>query len=244
MPDIDQAAEVANALAPEHLELCVSKPKTLLKKIKNAGAIFLGGMSTEAFGDYVAGPSHVLPTGGAARFSSPLSVYDFLLFKIYKENKRLLLIIDEAQRLNHELLEEIRHLSNIETQNTKLLTIILAGQNELNSILRQDINRAIRQRISLNYYLKPLSKNDTREYIRHRLNIAGTEKKIFKSDTLPAVMSFSKGYPRLINSICDQALLTGYVKGVRQIDARIIRECAEELRLPTEEVRVPSKISK
>jgi len=76
--NIDEAAEVANALAPEHLELCVRKPKALLKKIKNAGAIFLGGMSTEAFGDYIAGPSHVLPTGGAARFSSPLSVYDFL----------------------------------------------------------------------------------------------------------------------------------------------------------------------
>lgn len=76
--DIDQAVEVANALAPEHLELCVKNPKALLKKIKHAGAIFVGGLSTEAFGDYVAGPSHVLPTGGAARFSSPLSVYDFL----------------------------------------------------------------------------------------------------------------------------------------------------------------------
>lgn len=76
--NIDEAAQVANALAPEHLELCVKNPKSLLKKIKNAGAIFLGSMSTEAFGDYVAGPSHVLPTGGAARFSSPLSVYDFL----------------------------------------------------------------------------------------------------------------------------------------------------------------------
>ena len=170
--------------------------------------------------------------------------FSHLVFKIYKQDKKLLLIIDEAQRLNHELLEEIRHLSNIETQNTKLLTIILAGQNELNSILRKDINRAIRQRISLNYYLKPLSKNDAREYIRHRLNIAGTEKKIFKANTLHAIMSFSQGYPRLINSICDHALLTGYVKGVRQIDANIIRECAEELRLPTEEVQAPSKISK
>lgn len=169
--------------------------------------------------------------------------FSHLVFNIYKQNKRLLLIIDEAQRLNHELLEEIRHLSNIETQNSKLLTIILAGQDELNSILRQDINRAVRQRISINYYLKPLSKNDTKEYIRHRLNIAGTEKKIFKADTLPAVMSFSKGYPRLINSICDQALLTGYVKGVRQIDAKIIRECAEELLLPTEKEQEPSKIS-
>lgn len=75
---IEMAAQIANMLAPEHLELCVKKPKTLLKKIKHAGAIFLGSKSTEAFGDYIAGPSHVLPTGGAARFSSPLSVYDFL----------------------------------------------------------------------------------------------------------------------------------------------------------------------
>jgi len=76
--NIDQAVDVANALAPEHLELCIKNPKALLKKIKHAGAIFLGKMSSEAFGDYVAGPSHVLPTGGAARFSSPLSVYDFI----------------------------------------------------------------------------------------------------------------------------------------------------------------------
>lgn len=76
--NIEQAIDLANAFAPEHLELCVAEPRSILKKINNAGAIFLGSMSTEAFGDYIAGPSHVLPTGGAARFSSPLSVYDFL----------------------------------------------------------------------------------------------------------------------------------------------------------------------
>jgi histidinol dehydrogenase len=75
---IRDAVSFANAVAPEHLEVCVRRPKSLLKDIKHAGAIFLGSMSTEAFGDYIAGPSHVLPTGGAARFSSPLSVYDFL----------------------------------------------------------------------------------------------------------------------------------------------------------------------
>ncbi len=75
---LDDAISLSNAIAPEHLELCVENPKALLPKVNHAGAIFLGSMSTEAFGDYVAGPSHVLPTGGAARFSSPLSVYDFL----------------------------------------------------------------------------------------------------------------------------------------------------------------------
>jgi len=76
--DLGFAVEVSNYFAPEHLELCVKKPKELLRKVTNAGAIFLGSISTEAFGDYVAGPSHVLPTGGAARFSSPLSVYDYV----------------------------------------------------------------------------------------------------------------------------------------------------------------------
>jgi histidinol dehydrogenase len=76
--NMEQAVGLANALAPEHLELCVREPKSVLKRINHAGAIFLGSMSTEAFGDYIAGPSHVLPTGGAARFSSPLSVFDFL----------------------------------------------------------------------------------------------------------------------------------------------------------------------
>ncbi|NIT14021.1 MAG: histidinol dehydrogenase, partial [Candidatus Dadabacteria bacterium] len=76
--NLDFAVEVTNNFAPEHLELCVLNPKRLLSKIKNAGAIFIGATSTEAFGDYIAGPSHVLPTGGAARFSSPLSVYDYI----------------------------------------------------------------------------------------------------------------------------------------------------------------------
>jgi general secretion pathway protein A len=170
--------------------------------------------------------------------------FSHLIFNIYKNNKKLVLIIDEAQRLNHELLEEIRHLSNIETKNIQLLSIILAGQNELIDILRQDINRPIRQRISINYHLKPLSKNDTREYIRHRLKIAGTDKKIFKANALPGVMSFSKGYPRLINAVCDHALLTAYVKGVKEIDAKIIKECARDLRLPGEQEQESSKISK
>ena len=76
--NMEQAVALSNAVAPEHLELCVRSPKSLLKSIKHAGAVFLGSLSTEPFGDYVSGPSHVLPTGGAARFSSPLSVYDFL----------------------------------------------------------------------------------------------------------------------------------------------------------------------
>jgi general secretion pathway protein A len=167
--------------------------------------------------------------------------FSHLLFTIYRNNKKLVLIIDEAQRLNPELLEEIRHLSNIELQNIKLLSIILAGQNELNDLLRQDINRAIRQRIAINYHLKPLSKKETGNYLRHRLKIAGTERKIFKANALPEIMSFSRGYPRLINTICDHSLLTGYVKDVREIDAKIVKECSRELLLPGEREQRPAQ---
>ena len=76
--NLEIAAELSNTIAPEHLELCVKSPKALLRKITHAGAVFLGSMSTESYGDYIAGPSHVLPTGGASRFASPLSVYDFI----------------------------------------------------------------------------------------------------------------------------------------------------------------------
>ena len=170
--------------------------------------------------------------------------FSHLLFTIYRNDKKLVLIIDEAQRLNHELLEEIRHLSNIELQNTKLLSIILAGQNELNDLLQEDVNRAIRQRIAINYHLKPLTKKDTGDYLRHRLKIAGTERKIFKANALPEIMSFSRGYPRLINTICDHSLLTGYVKGVREIDAKIVKECSKELLLPGERERKPAQAVK
>ena len=170
--------------------------------------------------------------------------FTHLLYNTLENKKKLLLIIDESQRLTNELLEEIRHLSNIELQNKKLLSIILSGQNELNNILNENINRPIRQRISTNYNLKPLGANDIREYIRHRLQIAGTQRKIFKASALPQIMSFSKGYPRLINSICDHALLTGYVKGVKKIDAKIIKECSRELLLPNEQEQLSPERSK
>lgn len=111
---MDRAVEVANLVAPEHLELCVKKPKTLLKKIRHAGAIFLGPMSTEAFGDYIAGPSHVLPTGGAARFSSPLSVYDFL---------RMPSVISISKRGFRDLKDSVMNLANSEELEAHALSV-------------------------------------------------------------------------------------------------------------------------
>ena len=93
-------------------------------------------------------------------------------------------------------------------------------------------NRALRQRIAVHYNIEPLTESETHDYIEHRIRIAGSEKKIFYPDAIYEIFSFSKGYPRLINTICDQALLTGYVLGSKKIDGKIVKKCAEELIIP------------
>jgi general secretion pathway protein A len=154
------------------------------------------------------------------------------LHKAYAADKKVLLIVDEAQRLNHDLLEQIRLLSNIEMNNRKLINIFFVGQSEFNDMLREDRNKAIRQRISVTFHIDPLTENETWHYIRHRLKIAGTSQELFKSKAVQEIYSFSQGYPRLINIICDHALLTGYASGVKSIDANVIKECEKELHIP------------
>lgn len=156
---------------------------------------------------------------------------DFL-HKAHAENKNVLLIIDEAQRLNDELLEEIRLLSNIELYNKKLINIFFVGQYEFNDILMRERNRAVRQRITVRYNIDPLTESETGELIMSRLETAGAKGKIFSTSAIHEIYSFSSGYPRLINVICDHALLTGYTKDTKKIDVKIIKECSEELTIP------------
>jgi len=160
------------------------------------------------------------------------------LHKAHAENKNVLLIIDEAQRLNHKLLEEIRLLSNIELYSKKLINIFFVGQNEFNDILMQERNRAVRQRIALRYNIDPLTKSETGEFIKHRLEIAGAKGNVFSTDAIHEIHLFSSGYPRLINVICDHALLTGYIKGIKKVNSKIIRECAQELKIPAKESKI------
>jgi general secretion pathway protein A len=153
------------------------------------------------------------------------------LYKTYRQGKTILLIIDEAQNVSNELLEEIRLLSNIELAETKLFNIFIVGQNEFNSILAENRNRAFEQRISIRYHLDPLTDLETHEYITHRLQIAGSAKEIFSPRAINDIHFFSNGFPRLINAICDLALLTGYSSGQYHIDEKVIKECAQELKL-------------
>ncbi len=154
------------------------------------------------------------------------------LLKAYSAEQKVLLIIDEAQRLHHDLLEQIRLLSNIELEHRKLINIFFVGQTELNKTLMEERNKAVRQRISVHHHIEPLNEAETLEYIRHRLKVAGSRSEIFSPEAMRRVHAFSSGYPRLINIICDHALLTGYAAGKSTIDVGIIRECEKELRLP------------
>jgi general secretion pathway protein A len=154
------------------------------------------------------------------------------LHKAYSSHQKVLLIIDEAQRLNHDLLEQIRLLSNIELDNRKLINIFFVGQTEFNRMLLEERNRAVRQRITVSYFIQPLTEIETQHYIRHRLNVAGSRREIFSLDAMRRIFVFSRGYPRLINIICDHALLSGYTLGSKNIDVNVIRECEKELNQP------------
>ena len=160
--------------------------------------------------------------------------FSHFLNKVFLDNKNVLLIIDEAHRLSKELLENIRLLSNIELPEEKLINIFLVGQNEINQTLASQECRALRQRIMLTYQINPLSEIETFEYIKYRLKVAGTEIKLFNRRAIQEVYRFSNGYPRLINTICDHALLTGYSRDLKKITPAIIKECSQELRLPGE----------
>ena len=158
-----------------------------------------------------------------------LFFFNSFLQKTHASGKVVLLVIDEAHRLSKELLEEIRLLSNIEQSGNKLINIFFVGQDELKEVLLSPHCRALRQRITLFYDIEPLSKDETNNYVVHRLKVAGAKTEIFQLEAIKEIHKFSRGYPRLINIICDRALLTGYVKEQRKIDASIVSECAMEI---------------
>ena len=142
----------------------------------------------------------------------------------------LVLIIDEAQNLSLRLLEHIRMLSNLETDKDKLIQIILVGQPQLRDKLQLPAMRQLQQRIGVRYHITPLEPDEVRTYIEHRLRVAGSDGSlIWTEDGLDEVMRCSKGIPRLINLICDRALLACYVFRVKLVDREIVRRSYQEL---------------
>jgi type II secretory pathway predicted ATPase ExeA len=155
---------------------------------------------------------------------------EFLLEK-YRLGENCVLIIDEAQNLSAEVLESIRMLSNFETSTDKLLQILLIGQPELAVRLNTPELRQLKQRITLRHYLQALTLKECQEYITNRLQIAGGNADIFTPTAVATVYSYSSGIPRLVNVLCDSAMLTSYAIGKSIIDTAIIREVAEDLSL-------------
>lgn len=155
---------------------------------------------------------------------------DFLL----RENaagRTVVLVIDEAQNLEPAVLEQIRLLSNLETETDKLIQIVLVGQPELGRMLDQPGLRQLSQRITVRYDLHPMDFDDTRAYIEHRLTVAGgADRKVFTPRAVKKIYRFAKGFPRLINIVCDRALLIGYTEDLQEISATVIGAAIAELR--------------
>jgi general secretion pathway protein A len=144
------------------------------------------------------------------------------------------LVVDEAQLLSWELLEEIRLLTNLETSQHKLLQIVLVGQPELDRKLDSEELRQLKQRIGLRCHLQPLGLKELRGYIRSRLELAGANSHataIFRDDAIAAIHEFSAGIPRLTNTLCENCLIAAYGRQAKQITPEIVREVAADLRL-------------
>jgi general secretion pathway protein A len=193
--------------------------------------IFNPSLSPLEFIRYIAG-DFGLPVTGKAK-DEIIHVLNAFLVQRHQRGLTTLLAVDEAHHLSPELLEEIRLLTNLETAQQKLLQIILAGQPELDEKLDSFELRQLKQRIALRCHLEALNLEETRKYMARRLQIAGApaESKIFSDPAISAVFRHSRGIPRLINTVCENALLSGYAKRAEVITPDIIEAIANDLRL-------------
>jgi len=151
------------------------------------------------------------------------------LLEAHSEGRRVIVIVDEAQNLSADVLEQVRLLTNLETPTQKLLQIILIGQPELRELLGRNELRQLAQRITGRYHLSPLAADETKAYVRHRLRVAGVTTDIFSAAALHEVHRLSAGIPRVINVCCDRALLGAFTRESRHINAALVRSAAGEV---------------
>jgi general secretion pathway protein A len=170
-----------------------------------------------------------LDVKGRDRLETITAIGEFLL-KQAQQGRETVLLIDEAQDLTEELLEQIRLLSNIETDERKLLQIVLLGQPELRDRLNSERLRQLRQRITVRYHLTPLTRFEVGQYIQHRLELAGAQGvPYFTQPALWRIYGYSRGIPRLINAVCDKSLLAGFVEQSDRITYQMVGRAIREL---------------
>lgn len=209
--------------------------RCLLEKLeKNRVAcayVFNTRLSPSGFLRYIVGDLG-LPGEYKGKSDLLLRLHEFLIQR-HSQEQTTVLVVDEAHLLRRDVLEEIRLLTNLETNHAKLLQIALVGQPELDELLDSPSLRQLKQRIALRYQLLPLTWEETQGYIAWRLKLAGanSDGPHFPGATLEAVFHYSSGYPRLINTICENALISAYAAGARTIGVELVEEAARDLRL-------------
>jgi general secretion pathway protein A len=204
LEQLPQHADVAVILNPR------MTPAELLHSICQELGIFLSDENPDSIKDMV-------------------DVLNGRLLTAHAKGRRVVIIIDEAQNLLPETLEQVRLLTNLETATHKLMQIILIGQPELRELLDRSDLRQLAQRITGRYHLAPLSRDDTAAYVRHRLKVAGASRAIFTDRALREAHRLSHGVPRLINIICDRALLGAYTQEQHEVDVQLLRKAAAEV---------------
>jgi type II secretory pathway predicted ATPase ExeA len=159
-----------------------------------------------------------------------LATLNNFLIEQYSNGRKVLLVVDEAQNLSNKVLEEVRLLSGVETTKEKVLRIIFAGQPELNTKLDSDDLAQLKQRVRLRFHLTALSEEDTAAYVRHRLDVAGAAgREIFEPETIPEIFRYTGGTPRLINTLCDTALLAAFSQDRATVSPDDLRSAVAEL---------------
>jgi general secretion pathway protein A len=193
--------------------------------------VFNPRLEPTEFLQYIAGDLK-LPTEGKSKSDLLLDLGGHLIAR-HRKGLTTVLVVDEAHHLSAELLEEIRLLTNLETPESKLLQILLVGQQELDAKLDCQDLRQLKQRIALRSHLHALDLDDTRGYIYHRLQAAGSKnpEQIFPTDTVAEIHRQSRGFPRLMNTLCENALIHGYARQTESITPETIREIAGHFRL-------------
>jgi general secretion pathway protein A len=170
-----------------------------------------------------------MPDGALENAKEMVDQLNRYLLRAHAAGRRVVLIVDEAQNLSVEVLEQVRLLTNLETESQKLLQIILIGQPELRELLGRNDLRQLAQRVTARFHLQPLAREETIAYVRHRLRIAGSTSEIFSGGALREVHRLSGGVPRVINIICDRALLGAYTEDRHHISSSLVRRAASEI---------------
>jgi general secretion pathway protein A len=214
----------------------------LLKESKDIAYAYLfnSRLSPAEFLQYILS-DFGLPASGKNKSELLLDLGQFLVSRGSK-GLTTVLIVDEAHHLSEELLEEVRLLSNLETTDDKLLQIVLVGQPELDQKLDSVGLRQLKQRVALRAQLGPLDTQETKEYIEHRLRVAGLEGEpghLFGPEAIAAVYRHSRGFPRLINTVCENALIIAYARQLPKITVDVVEDVAKEFRLDHASVTEP-----